>query len=82
MPDSTSPQLHGGGGKEGVGGNDFKKTEVTMNIDRLVETLNQVGVCMWGGEGGWSICMCMFACGMSASVISGALLSPFSSFPT
>ena len=48
MPDSASPQL---GGEEGVGGNDFKKTEVTMNIDRLVETLNQVGVCVcaWGG---------------------------------
>ena len=44
MPDSSSPQLQGGSGEERVGGNDFKKTEVTMNIDRLVETLNQVHV--------------------------------------
>ena len=63
MPDSTSPQLHGGGGEEGVGGIDFKKTEVTMNIDRLVETLNQVGVCVCvgggGGGGGVYVCACL-----------------------
>ena len=52
MPDSTSPQLDGGSGKERVGGNEFKKTEVTMNIDRLVETLNKVHVCVCGRERG------------------------------
>ena len=63
MPDSTSPQLDGGSGKERVGGNEFKKTEVTMNIDRLVETLNKVHVCVCvGGRGGGCILVHVRVC--------------------